>query len=123
MAKEEKKRNTIERTWAYNLYVEDALETVALKGTLKTMEKIIESLQKDIDRIGQEVRMLWSKLEAHLGLAYTRLQHAERKAYDTWFEECKALAIQILLSTEVSLVQIPIPVISHILAILHIDRG
>lgn len=122
----EEKRNAIKRTWAYNLRTEEALKAVALKGKLKIAEMTIESLKNIVNKCGQEARELLSKLlvsEAQLGSVDVRLRRAEMKAYKSGFEECKALARQILPSAKVSLLQIPVPVISHALAIFRIDRG
>lgn len=58
-----------------------------------------ERLKKNNDANGQEVMMLRSKLslaEVHLGAVNARLHHIERKAYEARFNECKALAVQIL---------------------------
>lgn len=62
--------------------------------------------------------MLWNKLslaKAHLGTTNSWLHHAKKKAYKRGFKEYKALAVQILPSVKVSLLQIPIPAKSSML--------
>lgn len=61
--------------------------------------------------------------EAQIGVAKVQHRRMEMKGYETGFEECRALAKQILPSAEASLLQIPILAISHALAILYTDRS
>lgn len=65
---------------------------MALKGQLIAIENAIDKLKRDVDKSGQEVQMLQSKLsitKVYLDARDTWLRYMERKAYKTRFEECK----------------------------------
>lgn len=122
----ERRRNSIERAWAHNLHATETRETVTLKGQLRAAKNTIKRLKQDVDTNGQEVMMLRSKLwlaKAHLDVVNTQLCHVERKAYERGFEECKALAVQILSLAEANMLQILILATSHAFATLQTSRG
>lgn len=64
-----------------------------------------------------------SVFEARLSQADTRLWHVERMAYETGFNECRALVVKILPLAKARLLQIPILAISHAFAILQTNQS
>lgn len=123
---DERVRTMTERDLVQRIRAEETQEAMFLKDKLKVAKRTIEGLKDEADRHGQEVQMLQSKLsmsKAQLSQADTRLWRVKRMDYETKFNECQALAVQILPSVKVRLLQIPILAISYALAILQTSQG
>lgn len=72
---------------------------MVLKCKLRVVKRTIKGLKDDANKHMQEVKMVKNRLsvfEARLSQADTRLWHVERMAYETGFNECRALVVKIL---------------------------
>lgn len=82
-----------------------------MKGQLTVVKATIKGLRRDNKSFGKEITKLQGELplfKIHMSATNTRLSHAKRRVYEARFEECKTLAMQVLLAIKAHLLQVPI---------------
>lgn len=101
----------------------DLEENLSLQNQLMVARITIDGLKKNINDYVEEVMRLQSKLslvKTHVGAIDTQLRHAERKAYEAGFEDCKLLVAQTLMDASVRLLRVV--VIAQAIASLQASR-
>lgn len=96
---EEKDRNAAAFRWVQACQTTE-IENISLRNQLEVVRITIDGLKRNNDSYGNEILRLQSKaslVEARTRAADTLLCHADSRAYETGFEDCKLLATQILL--------------------------